>query len=107
MKKSHRSGTCKCGDHRVDERERRAEEYGALEFGKELIDDRACARAEQCSRSGHSVSDNCGNGNGRRHDGKQLLDRKYDQLTGFRSVVYIVDQFQNSLPPKKIYHPRQ
>ena len=83
--------------HRSDEGERTAEEYRALEFGKELIDERARACAEERRRDGHIASRHAVDGDrdcdGRRKNGEQLLQREQNDLPGLGSVFDTVDEF--------------
>ena len=94
----HRHGdpARECRAHRTDKRERTAEEYRAAEFCKKKIDERSGARAEQRRRNGH-VAARCGvdlhrHRDRRGEDCEQLLQREQDQLPGFGSVFYSVNQ---------------
>ena len=104
---AHGHTACKSRSHRAEERKRRSEEYRAVCLGKEDVHERTYARTEERRSGLHAVADDDRHNESCRHDRKQLLDRKYDQLTELRLVFNVVDQFQNSLPPKKIYPPRQ
>ena len=92
ISEAHRSTACKSGAHRADKCEGRAQEYGAAEFGEQLINKSADACTEQCGGDGHTVSYDCGNCDGCCHDGKQLLEGKNKKLIKPRLVVYAVNK---------------
>ena len=95
-RRAHGRRACKCRSHRTDEGKGAAEEYGAFELGKEQVDERARACAEQRRRNGHiafcHAVDLNGDGNGRRQDRQQLLQREQDDLPGLGSVFDTVDE---------------
>ena len=84
--------TAEGGEHGTDEGEGRAKEHRAGALGEEQIHDGADARAEQGRRSAHAVADDRRNRDGRRHDGKKLLQSKEDDLSEFRFVFDTVDE---------------
>ena len=93
---SHGNAARKSRGHRTDKGERTAQKHGAPEFGKELINQRARARAEQRRRDRHVASrvavDNDRHGDRRRKDREQLLQSKQDQLARFGFVLDSVDE---------------
>ena len=81
--------------HRTEKRERAAEKHGAFEFGEQQIDDCTDARAEQRRGGRKPVLNDHGNGDRRRQNRKQLLQRKQDQPRNGRSVFYVINHFHS------------
>ena len=89
---AHRGSACEGCAHRADEGEGRAEEHRTAELGEELINDCAYARAEKRCGCGHTVTYDCGHGDGCGDDRQELLNGKDDKLGEFRSVVDAIDK---------------
>ena len=97
--------TCEGGGHGSDKCEGRSEEHGTAEFGEKLINKGTDAGTKESRRCSHSVSDDCGNGNGCCHDSEQLLDREDQQIAKLRLVVDVIDQIlcHEKRPPNNIF----
>ena len=87
-----RSGTCKGGAHGSKECEGRAEENGAAELSKQLIDKRANTCTEQGGGLAHAVADDAGDCDGRCQDRQNLLECKQQHLAELWFVFDTVDQ---------------
>ena len=89
---AHGRSACECCGHGTDECEGRAEEYGAAEFGADLVNESTDTRAEECCGSRHTVTDDSGNGDGCSDDCEKLLECKDKHLTEARSVMNVIDK---------------
>jgi hypothetical protein len=78
--------------HGADKGERGTEENGAIEFGEQLIYQRADAGTKQSCGLAHAVTDDGRDQNGRSKDRKHLLEGKDQHTAKFGFVVDVVDK---------------
>ena len=88
--------------HGIDEGEGGAEEDGALPLGEGDIDESTAACTEESGGRAHFVADDDGYNEGRSHDCEKLLDRENDQLTEFRLITGLINEFHKTSENKSI-----
>ena len=83
---------CKRNAQRVQERKGATQENRALKAGKELIHERTNTCTKDSRGDLRGDTDDGGNGDGRREDCQQLLQREKEHIAEFRFVVHVVDE---------------
>ena len=82
---------CDRGEQRSKERERATDDNRALEFGEEQVNDRTYTCTEDCCGDLRGQTDDGRDRNGRRHNGKHLLQRKHEQFVEFWLIADVVN----------------